>query len=119
MKLGVRAMSAEELTFSRFLLGAAVLFPLVALRGEKLPRKWRLWAHITVAALFANAAPYLLFALAEERVASSAAATGFNPIVAIVLGVLVLSETVTVLVLIGVALVLAGQALTRLRPAAA
>ena len=74
MKLGVRAMSAEELTLSRFLLGAAVLFPLVALRGERLPRGWKTWTHITVAALFANAAPYLLFALAEEHVASSTAA---------------------------------------------
>src|SRR5262249_23684071 len=74
MKLGVRAMSARELTLARLLLGVGVLFPLVALRGENLPRGWRMWAHITVAALFANAAPYLLFGLAEERVASSTAA---------------------------------------------
>jgi drug/metabolite transporter (DMT)-like permease len=44
--------------------------------------------------------------------------TYLNPIVAIVLGVLVLSETVAVPALIGIALVLAGQALTR-RPAVA
>jgi len=32
-----------------------------------------MWAHIIVAALFANAAPYLLFALGEQHVASATA----------------------------------------------
>ena len=32
-----------------------------------------MWAHITVAALFANAVPYLLFAVAEQTVSSSTA----------------------------------------------
>ena len=32
-----------------------------------------LWLHITVAALFANAAPYLLFAVGEQHVASATA----------------------------------------------
>ena len=38
------------------------------------------------------------------------------PVVAIVLGVLILGESVTVIVLAGIALVLAGVALTRRRP---
>ena len=38
-----------------------------------MPRSWRLWGHIAVAALFANAVPYLLFALAERSVSSSPA----------------------------------------------
>ena len=38
-----------------------------------MPRSWRLWAHIIVAALFANAVPYLLFAVAEQTVDSSTA----------------------------------------------
>jgi drug/metabolite transporter (DMT)-like permease len=37
------------------------------------PRSWRLWLHIAVAALFANAVPYLLFAVAEKSVDSSTA----------------------------------------------
>jgi len=32
-----------------------------------------MWTHIAVAALFANAAPYLLFAVGEQHVASSTA----------------------------------------------
>jgi drug/metabolite transporter (DMT)-like permease len=42
-------------------------------RRDKVPRSPRLWAAIAVAALFANAAPYLLFALAEQTVSSSTA----------------------------------------------
>src|SRR5438046_5990940 len=38
-----------------------------------MPRSGRLWVHIAVAALFANAAPYLLFAVAEQSVDSSTA----------------------------------------------
>ena len=37
------------------------------------PRDLRLWAHIAVAALFGNAVPYLLFAVAEQSVNSSTA----------------------------------------------
>ena len=74
IKLGIRGMSPVELTLARFVLGAAVLFPVMAHRHEALPRTPRLWAHIVMAALFANAAPYLLFALGEEHTASSAAA---------------------------------------------
>lgn len=74
IKLGIRAMSPVELTFTRFVLGAAVLFPVLAYRREALPRSGRVWAHIMAAALFANAAPYLLFALGEQHTTSSVAA---------------------------------------------
>ena len=40
--------------------------------GE-VPRSARVWVHIAVAALFANAMPYLLFAVAEQIVNSSTA----------------------------------------------
>ena len=42
-------------------------------RREAVPRSLRLWVHIAVAALFANAVPYLLFAVAEQTVNSSTA----------------------------------------------
>ena len=54
-------------------LGAAVLFAIVRIRREAIPRSGRLWTHIAVAALFANAVPYLLFAVAEQTVDSSTA----------------------------------------------
>ncbi len=73
IKLAIRGFSPVEVTFLRLALGAAVLFPIVLARREALPRTARIWAHIAVAALFANAVPYLLFAVAEQTVASSTA----------------------------------------------
>ena len=62
-----------EVTLARLVLGSAVLFIVVAIQRGSLPRSPVLWAHISVAALFANAAPYLLFAVGEQHVASSTA----------------------------------------------
>jgi len=73
IKLADRGLSPVEVTFARLALGAAVLFAVVAARREAAPRSPRLWGHITVAALFANAVPYLLFAVAEQTVNSSTA----------------------------------------------
>ena len=73
IKLADRGLSPVEVTFARLALGAAVLFAVVAARREAVPRSPRLWGHITVAALFANAVPYLLFAVAEQTVNSSTA----------------------------------------------
>jgi drug/metabolite transporter (DMT)-like permease len=73
IKLADRGFSPVEVTLARLALGAAVLFVIVRLRHEPIPRSGRLWVHIVVAALFANAVPYLLFAVAEQQVASSTA----------------------------------------------
>jgi drug/metabolite transporter (DMT)-like permease len=73
IKLADRGFSAVEVTLARLALGAAVLFAIVRLRREAIPRSRRLWTHIAVAALFANAVPYLLFAVAEQHVDSSTA----------------------------------------------
>ena len=75
IKLADRGFSAVEVTLARLALGAAVLFAIVLARREKIPRPGRLWAQIAVAALFANAVPYLLFAVAEQTVDSSTAGT--------------------------------------------
>jgi drug/metabolite transporter (DMT)-like permease len=73
IKLADRGFSPVEVTLTRLTLGAAVLFAIVLARREQVPRSGRLWAHIVVAALFANAVPYLLFAVAEQTVDSSTA----------------------------------------------
>jgi drug/metabolite transporter (DMT)-like permease len=70
IKLADRGSAAVEVTLARLALGAAALFALVLARRETVPRSWRLWLHITVAALFANAVPYLLFAVAGQSVDS-------------------------------------------------
>jgi drug/metabolite transporter (DMT)-like permease len=53
--------------------------------------------------------------IASEGATVASTVTYLLPVVAIVLGVLVLGETVTVAALAGIALVLAGVALTRRR----
>jgi drug/metabolite transporter (DMT)-like permease len=73
IKLADRGFSPVEVTLARLALGAAVLFAIVPARREKTPRPGRLWVIIAVAALFANAVPYLLFAVAEQTVDSSTA----------------------------------------------
>jgi drug/metabolite transporter (DMT)-like permease len=73
IKLADRGFSPVEVTLARLALGAALLFAIMRIRREKMPRSARLWAHIAVAALFGNAVPYLLFAVAEQTVGSSAA----------------------------------------------
>jgi drug/metabolite transporter (DMT)-like permease len=73
IKLADRGFSPVEVTLARLALGAAVLFAVVLARREKIPRSAQVWAHIAVAALFANAVPYLLFAVAEQSVNSSTA----------------------------------------------
>jgi drug/metabolite transporter (DMT)-like permease len=73
IKLALRGLSPVEVTLARLLLGATALFVVVAVRRHPLPRSLSLWSHIAVAALFANAAPYLLFALGEQNVSSSTA----------------------------------------------
>jgi drug/metabolite transporter (DMT)-like permease len=71
--IALRGFSAVQITFARLLLGAAVLVCLVLIRRGRLPRQRTLWLHLTVAALLANAIPYTLFALAQERLPSGVA----------------------------------------------
>jgi drug/metabolite transporter (DMT)-like permease len=73
IKVADRGFAPVEVTFARLALGSAALFPVVVARREALPRSAALWARIGLAALFANAIPYLLFALAEQSVDSSTA----------------------------------------------
>lgn len=71
--IALRGLSAVQLTLARLALGAVVLVPFVIARYGRLPSGQRLWAHLTVAAILANAIPYTLFAFAETEVPSSTA----------------------------------------------
>jgi drug/metabolite transporter (DMT)-like permease len=51
--------------------------------------------------------------ITSEGASAASTVTYLLPVVAVVLGVLVLGESITVLVLVGIALVLAGVALSR------
>jgi drug/metabolite transporter (DMT)-like permease len=59
IKLALDGLSPVQLVLVRLALGAAVLLLVVRLRRLRLPRDWTTWLHLTVAALVANAIPYL------------------------------------------------------------
>jgi drug/metabolite transporter (DMT)-like permease len=73
IKIALEAFSPIQLTAARMILGALVLLAVVVVRRDRLPRDLAVWGHLFVAALVANAAPYLLFALGETRVDSGIA----------------------------------------------
>lgn len=73
IKVSLDAFTPAQLTFGRMLLGALVLGAVLIVQGQTVPRDRATWAHLVVAALVANALPYLLFALGETRVDSSIA----------------------------------------------
>jgi drug/metabolite transporter (DMT)-like permease len=73
IKVALDAFSPIQLTFARMVLGALVLLAVVAIRRDRLPRDLPTWGHLFVAALVANVAPYLLFAIGETRVDSGIA----------------------------------------------
>jgi drug/metabolite transporter (DMT)-like permease len=73
IKLALDGLSPVQLVLVRLALGAAVLVAVVRLRRLRLPHDRTTWLHLTVAALVANAIPYLLFAIGEQTVSSSLA----------------------------------------------
>ena len=71
--IALRGFSPVQIVLIRLALGALVLVAIVYTRGLRLPTSGTVWLHLTVAALFANAIPYTLFAIGEQHVSSSVA----------------------------------------------
>jgi drug/metabolite transporter (DMT)-like permease len=71
--IALRGFSPVQIVLIRLALGALVLIAIVYARGLRLPTSGLVWLHLTVAALFANAIPYTLFAIGEQHVSSSVA----------------------------------------------
>ncbi|PXX55540.1 drug/metabolite transporter (DMT)-like permease [Nocardia tenerifensis] len=74
IKVALRGFSATQVTFGRMIIGAAFLWLVVWLiKRKRLQARSVPWRHLIVSAALANAIPYLLFALGEEGIDSSAA----------------------------------------------
>jgi drug/metabolite transporter (DMT)-like permease len=73
IKISLDSFSPTQVTFGRMLLGPLILGALLTITHDRLPHDRSTWGHLTIAALVANATPYLLFALGETRVDSSIA----------------------------------------------
>ncbi|MEC3982022.1 DMT family transporter [Amycolatopsis sp. H20-H5] len=70
IKLGLDAFSPVQLVLARLVFGAAVLLLICKLQRDRLPSDRKIWLHLTVAAFFHNALPFLLFAVGETTVDS-------------------------------------------------
>ena len=73
IKLALRGFNPVQIVFARLLLGFLILLPIVHFRRLAFPRDRRTWAHLFVAALVANAVPYVLYGIGERTVGSNAA----------------------------------------------
>lgn len=91
IKLALHGLSPIQIVFVRMALGGLLLLAYLHVRREALPTGIRLWAHLAAAAVFANVAPYLLFAIGEQQVDSAIAGVlnGTTPLWTIVLAVAV------------------------------
>ncbi|MDI2028933.1 DMT family transporter [Saccharopolyspora sp. TS4A08] len=73
IKLGLEALSPTQIALARIVLGALTLLAICAVRGLRIPGDRVLWRHVAVAAVFANALPWVLLAVGEQTVESGLA----------------------------------------------
>jgi drug/metabolite transporter (DMT)-like permease len=113
IKLGVETIPAASLTLARLALAAVLLAAVARMAGQAMPRGFRLWALITLAALTGNALPFTLIAWGEEGIDSGLAAIlmAVMPLTTVLLAhVFTRDEKMTARKAIGVALGFAGLA---------
>ncbi|MEW2414619.1 DMT family transporter [Streptomyces sp. NPDC046866] len=94
IKLGTQAYAPFQVALGRVFFGALALLAVLLFRREPLPRGRRTWAHLTVAALLLNTAPFSLFSYAELSIPSSLAGicNATSPLWGMALSVVALSE---------------------------
>ena len=73
IKIGGAALAPLQIAVGRMVSGAALLVAVLLVRRERLPRGWRIWGHLALAALLLNTIPFSLFGYAEERIPSALA----------------------------------------------
>ncbi|MEU9030059.1 DMT family transporter [Streptomyces sp. NPDC048383] len=94
IKVGTQGYAPFHVALGRVFFGALALLAVLLVRREPLPRTARTWAHLTVAALLLNSAPFSLFAYAELSIPSSLAGicNATSPLWGMALSLVALSE---------------------------
>ncbi|MFI1017687.1 DMT family transporter [Streptomyces sp. NPDC020965] len=94
IKVGTEGYAPFQVTFGRLFFGAAVLVVALVVRRQRLPRGFRVWGHLTVAALLLNAVPFSLFSYAGELIPStlSGICNATSPLWGMALSMVALSE---------------------------
>ncbi len=87
IKIAVEDLGPFTLIAGRLGVGAALLWTVIRLMREPLPRDWRAYGHLVVMALVNIAIPFFLITWAEQSVESSLAAvlTSLVPLFVVVL----------------------------------
>jgi len=103
-------MSPAQIVLGRLVAAAVVMLPVLAVRGQRLPRHLAPWAHLVAMAVITNIAPYFLFAWGEERITSSLAGVvnATTPLFTLLLAVTTRTERLTLLRALGLPLGFAG-----------
>jgi drug/metabolite transporter (DMT)-like permease len=93
-KIGVAEIPALTFAMGRAALGASILFIVLRLRGQPLPKRGSIWKHLAVVALIHNALPYVMVAWGAQYIDSGLAAiiTGTTPLCTIVLAHFVVAD---------------------------
>ena len=114
IKIGVDAgLTPFTLVMLRLFFGSLLLWTVVLIAKEKLPRERRFYAHISVVGLFGIALPFVLITFAETSVDSSLAAVLTAPVplfVVIFAALLLPDERLSLAKVIGVLVGLVGVA---------
>ncbi|MER7348691.1 DMT family transporter [Streptomyces aurantiacus] len=94
IKVGTEGYAPFQVTLGRLLFGTVVVAVVLVVKRERLPRSPRTWAHLSVAALLLNAAPFSLFAYAELTIPSTLAGicNATSPLWGMALSLVALSE---------------------------
>ena len=66
--LAVRELSPLSVAFARLALAASLLYPLMRMRGLRLPNDRKIWFFIVGAAFFGNALPFSLISWGQVKV---------------------------------------------------
>ncbi len=83
-----------HVALARSALGAATLGFVLAIRGERLPARGIVWAHLALVAVLMNVVPFTLFAYGEQHVSSILAGlwNGTTPLLTLVVVLFVLRD---------------------------
>ncbi len=94
IKVALTDLTPTQIAFARCGLGTLAVVPAIIVARSPFPRTPRLWAHLFVAALVLNTAPFLLFSYAELHISSAVAgvANGAAPLFTVLFALLALRD---------------------------
>ena len=107
----LQAFSTLQTVFLRIFLGGVVLWIIILIRGDQIPRSWKLWLSFLIMGMINNVIPFLLIVWGQTSISGSLASilNATVPLFTVVVAsALLADERVTTLKVIGLLLGLLG-----------